>query len=361
MLRLLQTSDVHLGARQPLLGERAAAQRERQFAAFEQAVDLALATPVDLVLIAGDLFDTAVEPQESVERVAAALKRLVRAGIHTILIPGDHDAPGRASIYRAHDLAARAGADPGGDFITVLTTERPDIGIPALGTRVTARYPATGLPDDGWRIGLIHREQQPRDDEIAGAGVDYLGIGGPHAAAWGRAGTVTWGVSGAPELVDIERDRAGEVLLVTLDDAAAHPTVERRVIGRTRFERVELDTATLNDQAALIERLVAKADPDLVLDVHLTGTWPDQLDLDEPAVEAALADRFLRIRVRNLATPPLTVGALPPRGTIAGEFVADMEGRIAELEAGGELAPAAELREALRIGRRLLFRREADR
>jgi DNA repair exonuclease SbcCD nuclease subunit len=52
MLRLLQTSDVHLGARHPILGERAALQRERQFAAFEHAMDLALATPVDLVLIA---------------------------------------------------------------------------------------------------------------------------------------------------------------------------------------------------------------------------------------------------------------------------------------------------------------------
>lgn len=361
MLRLLQTSDVHLGARHPLLGERAAVQRERQFAAFEQVVDVALATPVDLVLVAGDLFDSAVEPRKSVERVAAALKRLVGAEIRTVLIAGDHDVPGGASIYRAHDLAALAGADPGRDFITVLTTERPDLEIPALGARVTARYPATGLPEDGWRIGLVHQEQRPRDDEIAGAGVDYLGIGGPHTAATGRAGAVTWGVSGAPELVEVEHDQAGEVLLVTLDDAAAHPTVERRVIGRTRSERLELDIATFRDQADLTEQLVARADPDLVLHVHLSGTWPDRLDLDETAVEAALADRFLQVRVRNRATPPLTVGALPPRGTIAGEFIADLEGRIAELEAGDEAAPAAELREALRVGRRLLFRGEAAR
>jgi DNA repair exonuclease SbcCD nuclease subunit len=361
MLRLLQTSDVHLGARHPILGERAALQRERQFAAFEHAVELALATPVDLVLIAGDLFDTAVEPRKSVERVATALKRLVGAGIRTVIIPGDHDAAGSASIYRAHDLIALAGADPGGDFVTVLTTEHPDVEIPALSARVTARYPATGLPEDGWRIGLVHQVQRPRDDEIAGAGVDYLGIGGPHTAAAGRAGTVTWGVSGAPELADVERDEAGEVLLITLDDATAHPTVERRAIGRTRFERVELDMATLQSQAVLTEQLAARADPDLVLDVRLTGPWPDHLELDEAAVEAALADRFLQVRVRNRATPPLTVGPLPPRGTITGEFIADLEGRIVELEAAGQSAPAAELREALRVGRRLLFRPEAVR
>ena len=40
MLRLLHTADVHLGARHTDLGDQAAAQRERQFAAFRVAVDL---------------------------------------------------------------------------------------------------------------------------------------------------------------------------------------------------------------------------------------------------------------------------------------------------------------------------------
>ena len=42
MLRIIHTADVHLGARHDDLGEQAAAQRERQFAAFKAAVDLAL-------------------------------------------------------------------------------------------------------------------------------------------------------------------------------------------------------------------------------------------------------------------------------------------------------------------------------
>ena len=61
MLRLLHTADVHLGARHADLGDRAAMQRERQFAAFVATVDLALAEKVDLVLIAGDLFDSNVQ------------------------------------------------------------------------------------------------------------------------------------------------------------------------------------------------------------------------------------------------------------------------------------------------------------
>ena len=71
-------------------------------------------------------------------------------------------------------------------------------------------------------------------------------------------------------------------------------------------------------------------------------------------VEAALADRFFRIRIRDASVPPLTEGALPPPDTILGAFVRDLEGRIAELEAADREAEAAELRDALRIGRLLL-------
>src|SRR5918992_2273234 len=56
MPRLLHMADVHLGARHDDLGDAAAQQRERQFAAYRRAVDIALERAVDLVLISGDLF-----------------------------------------------------------------------------------------------------------------------------------------------------------------------------------------------------------------------------------------------------------------------------------------------------------------
>ena len=108
MLRLLHTADVHLGARHTDLGERAAVLRERQFTAFRVTVDLAVVEKVDLVLIAGDLFDSNTQPRRSVERVAAELGRLAKASIRTVIIPGTHDVYDGASIYRSYDLAAMA-------------------------------------------------------------------------------------------------------------------------------------------------------------------------------------------------------------------------------------------------------------
>lgn len=380
MLRLLHTADVHLGARHADLGEAAAAQRERQFAAFRATVDLAIAESVDLVLVAGDLFDSNVQPRRSVERVAAELKRLVERRIRTVIIPGTHDVYDRASIYRSYDLAAMAGA-VGSDLVTVLTPDRPDLLVEPLDLVVHGRVFATkraphsplqGLDaaTDGratWHVGLVHGSiaipgQTDADEvvvttaEIAASGLDYLALGHWHSTSRGTAGRTVHAYSGAPEPVAVDQDRAGRVLLVGLDlrDGTRSVTVEERTVGRTRFERLELDAAGVPSQPALVEQLGGRADADLVLDVRLIGVRPDTLDLDTDEVEAALAGRFLKVRVRDRSAAALSEGALPSAETVLGAFIRDTEARIAELEAADDEAGAAETRDVLRLGRLLL-------
>src|SRR5918997_347502 len=139
MLRILHTADVHLGARHADLGEQARALRERQFAAFQATVDLAVKEKVDLFLVAGDLFDSNTQPRRSVERVAAELKRLIRAKIRTVIIPGTHDVYDRSSIYRAYDLAAMTFSGPDDDWVTVLTPDRPAVHLPSCDVVVHGR------------------------------------------------------------------------------------------------------------------------------------------------------------------------------------------------------------------------------
>jgi DNA repair exonuclease SbcCD nuclease subunit len=384
MLRLLHTADVHLGARHADLGDAAAAQRERQFAAFRASVELAITEKVDLFLIAGDLFDSNVQPRRSVERVAAELARLAKARIRAVLIPGTHDVYDRASVYRAHDLPAMAGTRPAEEMITVLTPERPWIHFAALDAVVhgpvfaTKRAPhsplrdlaAVATPRATWKIGLLHAsvaipgrtegdEVVVSVEEIAASGLDYLALGHWHSSQVSKIRGVTYAYSGAPEPVAVDQDRAGKVLLVTLDehDGTKSVQVEERVVGRTTFQHLDIDAATLASQPALVERLRAAANPDLVLDVRLIGVRPDDLDLDTAEVEEALKGACLRVRVRDSSLPALTEGMLPPAETIAGAFIRNLEGRIADLEASGDdpaVREAAELRDVLRLGRLLL-------
>lgn len=393
MLRIIHTADVHLGARHDDLGEQAAAQRERQFAAFARSVDLAIVEKVDLFLVSGDLFDSNVQPRRSVERVAAELTRLVEARIRTVLIPGTHDVYDRASIYRAYDLKAMSGSTPDDDYVTLLRPDLPYVHLascdaivhgPVFATKRAPHSPLQGLTGDvagiaaTWRIALVHGsivipgktehdEVVITTDEIAATGLDYLALGHWHSAQTGKAGTVTYAYAGAPEAVALDQDRAGKVLLVELDASPTKRTVtvDERSVGATKFEKLELDASTVANQPALVATLSAKADPDLVLDVRLVGVRPDELDLDTDEVEAALARSFLKTRVRDVSLPALTEGTLPSPDTVAGAFIRDLEARIAELEATAagsteRAAEAAELRDALRLGRLLLAGHEVS-
>ena len=361
MLRLLHTADVHLGARHADLGEQAAAQRERQFAAFQATVNLAIAEKVDVVLIAGDLFDSNTQPRRSVERVAAELKRLVAARIRTVIIPGTHDVYDRSSVYRVHDLAALAGSPDGQDLVTLLTPERSSIHLGACDVVVhgtvfaTKRAPHSPLRDlrvgggadnATWHVGLVHGslaipDRTDRDEvvftreEIAASGLDYLALGHWHSTQQGTAGSTTWAYAGAPEPVAVTQDGAGKVLLVELNESNGTRTVvvQERVVGRTRFDKLDVDAATIADQPALVALIAARADPDLVLDTRLSGVRRDELDISVEEVEEQLKGSFLKLRVRDRSLPALTEGTLPSPDTIPGAFIRAVEGRIAELEA----------------------------
>ena len=215
MLRLVHTADVHLGARHTDLGDQATAQRERQFAAFQATVDLALAEKVDLFLIAGDLFDSNTQPRRSVERVAgraqAARRRADPDGHH----PG-HPRRLRPRLDLPRQRPRRDGRRGRADeLLTVLTPEAPEIDLPVLDAivygRVFATKRAPTSPLAGfqaadatrrtWRIGLIHGSlliagRTEHDDvvftaeEIAASGLDYLALGHWHSALEGTAGAV---------------------------------------------------------------------------------------------------------------------------------------------------------------------------
>lgn len=373
----MHMADVHLGARHHDLGPAATAQRERQMAAFKRAVDTALAEKVDAVLICGDLFDSNSQPRRMVETAAAELRRLADRHVRVVIIPGTHDCYDMGSVYRAFDMAALAGVDPASDLLVVLTDERPSVTYADLDMTVHGRVFATKRAPQSplagffaargtrWQVGMIHGSlavpgKVEQDDvlfteqEVAASGLDYLALGHWHSFGQGRFGSTTWAYAGAPEPVAVDQDGAGSVVVVDLDPAVEQPRLKEVRVGQTRHVRLDIDVATLASQADLERQLLEHASADVVLDARLVGVLPDRLDVNADEVEQRLAGGFLRLRLRDHSVAALPEGDLPPAETIPGAFIRDLQARIEEREAGGDEEGAAELREALRLGRLLL-------
>lgn len=388
MPRVLHMADVHLGARHDDLGPTAAAQRERQFAAFARAIDLALAEKVDLVLICGDLFDSNSQPRRSVERAAAELSKLVARHVPVVVIPGTHDCYDAASIYRVFDLAEMAGAPADSGLVTVLTDGRRRADFGQIGVSVLSRvFPAKRAAEspliairsdveaaraDGpragnWLIGMVHGSiAQPgrfehdevivTDEEIEQSGLDYLALGHVHSVREGRAGNVSWAYSGAPEPVALDQDGAGQVLLINLEerDGKRLVRVEPKPVGKTRFRKLEIDGATIASQAALAAQLRELADPDLMLDTRIVGVRSSELDLNMDELAHQLGGSFLKLRLRDASVVGLPDDPALPADTILGALTRDFRARIEDHETRGDTERAAELREALRMGVALL-------
>lgn len=89
-MRLLHTSDWHLGR-----SLHRADLREAQAAFLDHVVETVRAEKVDVVLVAGDVFDRAVPSVEAIELCEEALVRLRATGARVVGISGNHDSARR--------------------------------------------------------------------------------------------------------------------------------------------------------------------------------------------------------------------------------------------------------------------------
>ncbi|MDO8628824.1 MAG: exonuclease SbcCD subunit D [Nanoarchaeota archaeon] len=84
-MKFAHFSDIHIG------GWRDEKMKVMSVQAFKTATQECIAQHVDFILIAGDLFDTALPQIDLIRDVAATLKQLKDADIPVYLIPGSHD------------------------------------------------------------------------------------------------------------------------------------------------------------------------------------------------------------------------------------------------------------------------------
>jgi len=159
-MRLLHTSDWHLGR-----SFHGASLLEEQAEALDRIVELARDGAVDLVVIAGDLYDRAIPPAEAVSLFTHTLARLRSAGIAVVAIAGNHDSHVRVSVY--DQLLTDLGVTIRG---AVTRAAEPVLVQPGGGGAPVAVYPLPYLEPmvDGPRL-LTRLVEEGAEPEAAGA------------------------------------------------------------------------------------------------------------------------------------------------------------------------------------------------
>ncbi|MEO1001744.1 MAG: exonuclease SbcCD subunit D [Cyanobacteria bacterium J06638_7] len=130
-MRLLHTSDWHLGRQFHGLSLL-----EEQARALDRLVQLAAEAAVDLVVIAGDLYDRAIPPADAVRLFTDTLARLRATGAVVVAIAGNHDSHVRVSVY--DELLAAQGVTIRGRW---QRAAEPVLVPPRAGGTAVAVYP----------------------------------------------------------------------------------------------------------------------------------------------------------------------------------------------------------------------------
>ena len=192
MIKFLHAADLHLDS--PFSGlspERAAQRRKEQRALLSELVELSNAHGCELMLLAGDLFDSDNAYPDTLEALARAF---AGCSAQIVIAPGNHDCAADGSAYKTERWP---------ENVHIFTENQiRAIAFPELGCRVygaaftapEARDLLAGFTcerDGAVNLMVLHADalnaQSPYNfvskSEIAGSGLDYLALGHIHAAS----------------------------------------------------------------------------------------------------------------------------------------------------------------------------------
>ena len=362
MLKLLQAADFHLDSPfQGLTAQQAAQRRSEQRELLDRLAELAQSENVDLVLLAGDLFDSQQIYRETAQVLADALGRMP---CPVFLAPGNHDCYGAQSPYRTIPWPENVHlfSKP-----TVEAVELPELNCVVHGAAFTAPYreeePLADFraPEDG-RIHLMvlhgdvgtHSRYGPiSETQIASSGLDYLALGHVHACSGVRqAGNTAWAYPGCPEGRGFDELGEKGCLWVTVDGASVE--AEFLPLARRRYRLVEADlSGTDRPEDALISALPADAGDD-ILRVVLTGE-SDVEGLDLAPLKALAETKCWSAQVLDRTTVRRDLWSRAEEDTLTGLFLRQMRLR---LEGAADEDERGRLEEAVRFGLAALEHRE---
>ena len=356
-MRILHSADIHLAPRLEYIEDRGRrAQRREDFARqVDRLPELTREHRVEVVVLAGDVFDRDLPGQPEAARLAAAL---AACEVPVLVTPGTHDAwrsggvwdrpwPANVHIFNSdgwttrmigdtafHGLASLGRGRPGGLF-GGLPAPDPDarfqVGVAhasLLWAEVAARVDPKNLPFE--------------EAELDGCGLHYLALGDHHRTRVVRRGPVTAAYPGSPEGLAFDPAEAGprHMLLVDLDDPSRPATVTQLPVNlrEVHLEEIPLDDLQHESAGDLAEavrrRLLASAAPDRLARFDLTGVIHHPLGSDPTTLGDSADDLYfhLQVRDRTRTLPEAPVAANTIRGAFERRLRARLEAAADEPE-----------------------------
>ncbi len=332
-VRILHAADFHMDS--PFLSlprEKAVQRRREQRELLHRLTDTARNERVQIVLLAGDLFDSGVSYWETMETLTEALSGLEA---QVFIAPGNHDYYTSRSPYAFMKLP---------DNIHVFKSPSPRcVELPELHCRVWgAGFTAStcdgllerfhsGPTGDMVELMVLHGDLSGKrynpitEEQIASSGLDYLALGHQHAfSGIKKAGGTFYAYSGCLEGRGFDETGQKGVIVGTVDKGSCDlhflPVAGRQYLVR------EIDLTGVENAEAAVMSAAGSGDPDNIVRLILSGQYDGVIDTEH--LHALLDDKYYDLTLLNQTKPRREVWSGAGDDSLTGLFLARMKARF---------------------------------
>jgi exonuclease SbcD len=328
-VKILHAADFHLDSPfEALPPELAAARRREQRDLLDAIAGLAEEERVQLVLLSGDLLDSAASYYETQEVLARAFSRI---SAEIFISPGNHDYYCPKSPYSYVRFPGNVHVFPSP---LIGCVRLPHLGVRVWGAGFNDQYSRpllTGfsVPDSSMLdIMVLHGDtagdsyNHIREAEIAASGLDYLALGHIHTFSGIKyAGKTAYAYPGCPEGRGFDETGEKGVILGTVSKSGCELAF-RPLAGRTyKIQNVDL-TGAGDPASAAAAALPQNTERDIYRLVF-TGEFGGALDLR--SIKDAFAGRFFHLSVQNQTRPPRDIWEGAGDDTLRGIFLRNLK------------------------------------
>lgn len=361
-IKILHSADLHLDSPFEGLPEgKAAIRRGEQRKLLSKLAAVAAEERVDLVLLSGDLLDSANTYFETGEELIRALGSIAAP---VFISPGNHDFYGQRSPYARLKL-------PENVYIfrqnSISAVEVPKLGVRVFGAAFTDSRCQPLL--EGFcaerrqgiaNIMCIHGEVgaalgSPYNpislEQLAGCGMDYVALGHVHKASGIlRAGETWYSWPGCPEGRGFDETGEKTVNIIELEDGECK--MHTRSIASRKYEVMKVDVTGIDPLLAVHTQLP----DDTVGDIYriiLTGETEQTPDVNR--LDSGLSELFFELQLRDETRLRRSVWDSAGEDSLRGVFLSRLKARH---DAAKDEAEKKTIEQAARWGLAALENRE---
>ncbi len=337
-IKILHCADIHFDTPFKELGKKLSqVSKEELLEVFKKIINIVIDEQVDILLIAGDVFDNFTVNKTTLYFIASQLSRINNTQV--FISPGNHDPYNSRSFYEIMDWPENVYIFKG----ELEKVDLEDLNLTVWGAAFNNQYEKKTLfrnvEIDNSRINLmvIHGEISNNISEniynpiyledIKKSGMEYIAVGHRHEfSGIKRDGKTFYAYSGCPQGRGF--DEIGDKGIIIGDIAKDEVHLSFRPICKRKYNTVEIDISGLDTYEEVCSVILNSFPKDErennFFKIVLKGQLKEHLIINEDVLLSKLKEQFYYLKIINNTSVEINMDELASEFSVKGRFVSKM-------------------------------------